>query len=338
MSPLSHKIRTRVLLFLIFLFVVLTPILIGYTKGYRLDDALGLIQTGGIYLHSDISNTQVYIDNEFVENNGAFLRNTLVQNLLPNRYYVVRVERDEYQNWTKVLHVQPNLVTEARILMIPKSFTWHIIKATSTISQDIEDINEGSTSTIATSREDVVTEVVNPEFIKRTELFEETRDQFAIDVATSTYEYIRGERFPTTTTVTVVEFPGWLTEAASSSRLFEKDMVKEREGIVTWLENGNIYAIWTRENDLPPYYFCTTRCKEQLAINWEDEIIRYAFFPNRNDVVVVLTKNGIYAVEFDDRSQRNIQTIIKEDDLGFRLQQDGTLTIFDGEVYRETTL
>lgn len=325
MRPLSRKIRTRVLWLLFMLFVIFTPVLIGYSKGYRLDDALELIQTGGIYLHSDIANTSVYLDDDFVENNGAFLKNTFIQDLLPNRYYALRVERDGYQSWVKVLSVKPNLVTEARILMLPKEFEWRLIPATTTLAvpQSVD-----ATTTVQ--------EVSNPEYEELKEYFTEDRGQFEFEVATSTYEYIRGKRFATTTTVIETQFPEWLEGLASTTNLFEKEMVREREGIVTWLDNGDIFAVWGRERDPVPYFFCLESCSEQLSINWAEPILRYEFYPNRNDLLLVLSERGLYVIELDNRSQRNIQTIIEAPNLDFRLQADGVLVVFDGEQYRET--
>jgi hypothetical protein len=307
------------------LFVVGTPLLIGFSKGYRLDDAFALIQTGGIYLHSDISNTTVFLNDDFVENNGAFLKNTLIQDLIPNRYYSVRVERENYQNWQKILFVKPNLVTEAKILMLPKDFKWRFVHPTTTL-------------TVINKNKDLEKEVVNPEFAKIQDYFSNTRDQFSIDIATSTYEYIRGKRYPTTTIVSEIRFPDWLSDLASSSNLKDKEMVRERDGIVAWIENGDLFATWAKREDTKPYFFCMEKCKDKLSINWSEPILRYDFYPNRNDVVILLTERGVYAVELDNRSQRNIQTILEQKDLDFRLNSDGALIIFDGVNYRITSL
>lgn len=337
MTPLSKRLRKVVLILLVIVFIIGTPLLIGYSKGYRLDDALGLIQTGGIYLHSDVSNASVYIDDEFVKSNGTFLKNTLIQNLLPNRYYTVRMEHPRHQSWVKVLRVRPNLVTEARVMMLPNVFVWRHIQATSTleIEQETEDVEVVSTTT----EERLTQEVPNPEYVELTEFFSEDRPQFSVEVATSTYEFIRGERFATTTTVLVTQFPEWLAERASTSNLYEKEMVRERQGVVAWLEGGDLFAIWGREDDSPPYFFCEENCVEQLAINWVEPILRYDFFPNRNDVVILLSERGLYAVELDNRSERNIQTILEEPNLAdFRLFSDGTLVVLGEGEYIETTL
>jgi len=326
MDPLSHTIRIRVLWFLFFLFLVTTPLLIGYTKGYRLGDALSLRQVGGIYVHSDLAHTGVYLDDIFVESNGSFMKNTFIQNLLPNRYYKVRVEREGYQSWVKILSVKPNLVTEAYAVMIPSVFDWKHIPASTTVEISVFD------EKIATTTQE---EVANPEFIKLHKYFTDDEEQFEVEVATTTYEYKNGVRYATTTNVKEIHFPDWMLEFASSSELAKKEMVQERNGIVTWLENGDLFAVWGRENDPAPFYFCTETCVTKLAINWAEPILRYEFYPNRNDVVVVLSEKGVYVEELDNRSERNLQTILEEPNLDFRFLPDKTLVVYDGVAFRE---
>jgi hypothetical protein len=321
MTPLSHNFRRWFLWALVAVFVVGTPVLIGYSKGYRLDDALSLIATGGIYLHSEVPNASVYLDDTFLENNGAFLRNTYIQDLTPGHSYAVRVEKTDYQSWVKRLPVFANLVTEAHVMMLPTTFSWQIVTATTTIATP-----PGSTATS--------TDVADPHYAELTKLFADDKDQFAVDIATSTFIKVKGKEVATTTTVREIQFPDWLSMFASSTGLASTTMVREREGIVTWLKDGNLHAAWARPNDPPPYYFCAKVCKTELTIDWAEPITRYEFYPNRNDAVIVGTDRGIYAVELDDRSQRNIQPFMEAPGLSFRLDGD-KIVIFDGKEFRE---
>jgi len=326
MPPLSKRVRMTTLWLSVLIFIVGTPLLIGYSQGYRLGDALSLIQTGGIYIHSDMANTTVYIDGEFVEDNGVLLKNTLIQNLRPNRTYEVWVEKDEYRSWVKELPVEPNLVTEARVLMLPKNFEWEIVPASTTVP-----VVPTATST-ATS-----TLVANPVFVSLSEHFKTDRGQFVVDVATTTYAYDSGVRVATSTTIAEVQFPEDLMEFASSSELDQATLVRERDGVVSWLRDGDVYAAWVRREDDAPHIFRDATTTQELLIDWEDTILRYQWYPNRNDAVIVLTERGVYAVELDDRSQRNIQPFIEEPGLTFRILPDDTLVVWDGEVYRTTS-
>jgi hypothetical protein len=326
MKPLSRKLRRTTFWVMMVIFILGTPVLIGYSKGYRLNDALVLVQTGGVYLNSDISRATVYIDGDFVENNGAFLKNTLIQDLSPTRVYEIWVTKEGLQSWTKKLPVRAKFVTESYVLMLPEEFVWQTVEATTTLALPETGVKSTTTKVVD-----------NPEYIDLETFFLSDKDQYAVEVATTTYTFVRGKRVATTTTVTEFQFPEWLMDIASSSVLSEKTMVREREGILAWIEGGNVVAIWARTEDPIPYYFCIETCKDSLVIDWSEDITRFEFYPNRNDVVVVGTERGIYAVELDSRSQRNIQPILEAPGLDFRFENDGTLTLFDGKVFKVTT-
>jgi hypothetical protein len=308
-------------------FILGAPLLIGYSKGYRLDDALELIQTGGIYLHSDVANTNVYIDDVFIEKNGQFLRNTFVQTLLPNRTHKVVVQKEGLQDWRKDLMVLPDLVTEANVIMLPREFEWRMIPATSTLPVS------GPASALVSAS----SSVPNPEYVSLTEEFAQDLDQFEVEVASTTVVLVKGKPVATTTTLVEVQYPSWLAPIASTTGFADEDMVREREGMALWLHDGNVHAVWVRPSDPPPFYFCVKECVRELVIDWKEPIRRYDFFPNRNDVVVVASDQGIYAVELDDRSQRNIQVIRAGLGLDFRLNGD-EIVVFDGATYWETRL
>ncbi len=326
MTPLSHRLRLGLLATMVVAFVIGAPLLIGYSQGYRIDDALGLIQTGGIYIHSDVGRTNVFLEGEFLESRGQFLRNTFVQTLFPGRTYSILVERDGYHSWMKDLPVYRKVVTEARVMMLPIEYVWSSTTATATVeTRSVRGVMSTTT-------------VPNPEYQELQVLFANTKDQFAVEVATSTTVMVRGQLVATTTSTVELVFPAWAERIATSSGFADGTMVREREGVVAWLRNGDLYATWVRDTDRPPFYFCMATCTPMLKIDWEEPIERYAFFPNRNDVVIVGSSRGIYAVELDDRSQRNIQPIRVGRGLSFRMTAEGEIIVFDGEVYWKTRL
>lgn len=109
---------------------------------------------------------------------------------------------------------------------------------------------------------------------------------------------------------------------------------------VSWLTDSGIILYWTDTQTIAPYYYCRDverDCKTMATLDWSD-ITRFDYFPGRNDVWIVATVDGIYAVEVDQRSQRNVQTIYKGKDIDFRLADGGRLIIKDGASYFEINL
>jgi len=96
MKPLSKKIRKTSLVISLLAFVIIGPIVLAYSLGYRfneLEEKFGLVRTGGIYINSDVGDTRIYIDTEFYKNSGSYLRNIFVQNLKVGEEHLVEVHK-----------------------------------------------------------------------------------------------------------------------------------------------------------------------------------------------------------------------------------------------------
>jgi len=327
MKPLSHKARLSSFIILILLFILLVPILLAYSAGYRFGDALSIVRTGGVYIHSDLSNTKVYINDEFIEDNGVFLRNTLIQNLRPNKKYSVRVEKEGYRTWIKELFVRPNLVSEARILMLKNEIEFRkidkVLTPVVTASSTKDSVDE--------------VEILNPEYENLSELFLEDKGQFEVDVATTTTILVKGVKTATTTIISEIQLPDFFDELGVEN-IEDKEMLRERQKMVSWLENGDVKNIWSGNIESIPYFYCIEECVDLITVNLGDDIKRYDYFPGRDDVLVVLTNQGVFAVEIDSRSAQNIQPILEKRDLDFRIENGNTIVIKDGDVFLEAVL
>lgn len=319
MKPLSKKSRSTSLIVLLIIFIVAVPFLLAYSSGYRLDfEDFTFEKTGGVFIHSNLSETKVFINGEFVEAGGLFLKNVLVQNLKSNEAYTIRVEKEGYLPWYKDLLVSPNLVTEARILMLPieipfekiEQFTWvpnkdPNVKATSTktTTSDYKETLEIFTSTSTVSTNALVFE---KEIIKATS----TKAK-----ATSTIEF---------------KIPDYIKDLKIVG-IENKKQLKEYNKMIAWLEGGNVHVVWSGDYESTPFFMCDTEsCKEKIVISLDTDIRDFDFYPSRNDAFVVATQNHIFAVEADDRSEQNLQTIFKGQKPEFKL--DGsTIFVKDGQ-------
>lgn len=323
MKPLSKQKRSISLIGLLIIFIVAVPFLLAYSSGYRLDfQDLTFEKTGGVFIHSDLSETKVFINEEYVEGGGRFLKNVLVQNLKSNETYSIRVEKDGYLPWYKKLVVSPNLVTEARILMMPieipfekvEQFEWvpnknPSVKATSTkkTTAEYEDDLEIFTSTSTVSANAIVFE---KELVKATT----TNTKATSTLQTIVPEYLK---------------------KLSVKDIENKKQIKEHNKMIAWLEAGNINIMWSGDKESTPFFMCDTEnCKEKIVVSLDTDISYFDFYPNRNDAFIVATQNHIFAVEADDRSKQNIQTIFKGKKPEFRLQGN-TILVKDGQdIYK----
>ncbi len=120
MKPLSIQKRRIYFTLFALAFIVGIPILILYSTGYRLNSALNIIRTGGLYISVPYSGVSVFVNDQIVRQTSVFQKNVFVQNLRPESY-TIRVEKDGLQLWSKELIVSPQTVTEAYSFLLPEA-------------------------------------------------------------------------------------------------------------------------------------------------------------------------------------------------------------------------
>lgn len=336
MKPLSRKQRRLSLGLSLLVFIVVAPFIVAYSTGYRLSDLgekLQIIQTGGIYIHSEVPNSNVFIDGEFFENNGTWIRNTLIQNLSPKKDHVVEIHKEGYHSWIKLLEVNPSFVSEGHALLLPKE-----IEKTATYQfVDAEGV-------ATTTESDLILE--NPVYFDMEVLFslasstEEISAQLkAEEIAAKNAAKLLEQGITASTTLEVKkDIPEYFVELGIEDPDELENLIINGDQ-VSWLENGDIVTSWIgRENEIP-YYYCKTigECITTIGLDWDDEIIRFGFLPGRDDVWIVQISTGIWAVEVDDRSARNIQPIYEGENLDFRINERNRLIVLDEEVFYELT-
>ncbi len=121
MQPLSWRLRALYLVLFMLLFVALLPIVILYADGWRFSRSLGVYKTGGVYVSVPYGDVVLTLNGEFVGKTGLLQRSFYIDDLAPSTY-VLRAGVDGYYPWERMVVVEPQLVTDARVLLLPVSF------------------------------------------------------------------------------------------------------------------------------------------------------------------------------------------------------------------------
>ncbi|MEK7192401.1 MAG: hypothetical protein AAB646_02725 [Patescibacteria group bacterium] len=109
---MSRKIRKVLFYGLMALFLILGPGIILYANGWRVDfKNWKPVKVGGIFLENYENDMSVFINNKQVFG-------SLLSNLLPAGYDV-KIEKNGYYTWRKNLIVNPTIVTEEKIILVP---------------------------------------------------------------------------------------------------------------------------------------------------------------------------------------------------------------------------
>jgi hypothetical protein len=100
--------RARQTTFLIFfcLFLIIAPIVVLYTAGYRVNlDKMSFVKTGVLAVSSEPKDAIISVDEKKLGETNA-----VVKNIMPEEH-IVRLEKDGYWPWEKKLEVEANTTT-----------------------------------------------------------------------------------------------------------------------------------------------------------------------------------------------------------------------------------
>ncbi|OGG58400.1 hypothetical protein A2765_05635 [Candidatus Kaiserbacteria bacterium RIFCSPHIGHO2_01_FULL_56_24] len=138
MQPFPAQRRRLYFMLFLLLFAILLPAVILYADGWRYKPGFGLVRTGGVYIDVPYPDAAISI-NGVQSGHSGFLQRGFLQrgfyigNLAPSAY-VVRVDRTGYRSWGRILVVEPQLVTDARVLLIPDEIDLTRLAVTGTAS------------------------------------------------------------------------------------------------------------------------------------------------------------------------------------------------------------
>jgi len=328
MNPLSKRIRFRLILISLVIFFIITPIIVSNSFGYKIgffekaEQFFTLVKNGGVYIQTDIPNVSIYVDDEYIKDNGRFTRNMLVQDLEPDTKHKITVTKKGFNPWVKTLFVEPSLVVESKVLMLPKEIEKKVIYPF------VDDLGNGTTTspvvTTSAVKKILPIDSTNVEYRELLLLFDLVKDDDGIQEKsrdTTQTKSVSDSVSATTSVAITKKIPTYFTEiGVEDPDSLENLIILNNQ--VAWLEDGDIVTYWVAQDKTPFSYYCLSseKCRTKIKIDWDNKILNFNFLPGRNDVFVVLVQDGVYAVEIDDRSQRNIQKIYSGKDLDFRVR------------------
>ena len=114
--------RRAVYVFFIIVFLIVTPLIVLYSQGYRYNFKRGKVQKTGILIISSIpKSADIYLNNQLVTQDQTPAR---LEKLLPADYEI-KLAKEGYHNWTKKLQLNENSTTFAEDVILWKN-NWPI--------------------------------------------------------------------------------------------------------------------------------------------------------------------------------------------------------------------
>lgn len=372
-SGMSSRRRTVFFWGLVLIFLALLPTMIFYTTGYRFDifndDTPNIVTTGGIYISTQSTDVDVYLDEEQIERPRLFRNAYYIQDIESGVRRVV-VQGEGIQTWVKMIPVNSHIVTEAAAFNLPTlprlrpvtefqtSAGVAVYFASSTPTTLFVDATTTQTFIVATSSR-TSSYVVNPEH-------EFVMSLFGTSTASTTSIFadflLDLDRFR-------FRAPGEDVATTSTST----PIIIEQNNIRLTARELELYAVWQGKDQDVPYYFCvssssatttTTRygehvsdaifsqlgtttatstlvmvddliCRTEIKLDrLRQDVYLYDFFPGSSDLVLLHLQDGLYVTEIDDRAWQNTQLLYGGDD--FRVSiENGVIYVEEGGNYFE---
>jgi hypothetical protein len=348
------KTRRWLLLFSAITFLILTPFVLLYTAGYRLTDDWKFRKTGGIYIHSPLSGSEIFLNDTLQKTTNLLQTGVFIQNLKPAKYNAL-VLKDGYWPWQKELMVKSELVTEASAFLIPRSPDGRVILRGHFLSlygspEDevlmLEELNGGK---------------------KRLVFYQPSGDKFMTVNSTSTAKILAGYHnlkniysengaiyvennagkiiqatFDLNKTLVSAKYitkipetllPADINPPEAPAHLIKYDV---RERLRVYAQGNVIFAEWL-PSDLPLPYFLQS--KKERIVSARLAIRALDLYPNRRDLVIYAAETGVYVTELDGRGNRNTQPLYKGAAPTFALLSgDNKIYILDGDALMEIEL
>lgn len=125
---MTKKTRLIILSICAVLFLIITPYILLYSLGYRVDfETKKIVATGGIYVRAMPNPVDVVIDSKITNSTGLFSQAVFVQNLLPT-LHALAVKKEGYFDYQKNVQVKEKEVAKLEhIILFKKDIPFEIL-------------------------------------------------------------------------------------------------------------------------------------------------------------------------------------------------------------------
>jgi hypothetical protein len=123
---MTKKQRSFLFFLMTFIFIIIGPIIVLYSQGYRVDfENKKIVQTGAFYFRVSPKSVQIEINlsnsKKRLGSTDFLFGTTYIENLLPKRYQV-KIAKNGYHDWKKELEVNEKMATEIKnVTLIPEN-------------------------------------------------------------------------------------------------------------------------------------------------------------------------------------------------------------------------
>jgi len=125
---MTKKKRLVLFIFLVVLFLIISPLIIFYSLGWRFDwQTKKITQPGIFYFNVYPKNVQIYLDGVIKKKTDFFFGSVIIENLPPKKYDV-EIKKEGFHSWKKTLEIKKLKATEAKdVILVPQNPIFAVI-------------------------------------------------------------------------------------------------------------------------------------------------------------------------------------------------------------------
>ena len=261
--------------------------------------------------------TEIYLDGRLIQKTNFVKSVVFVKDLTPGNYAIIAA-KDGFWPWTKKTAVAESEVAENRVLMLPQNISGRAL-----LNASFENIFPLGDKIL------LLEERKNNNFTMT--FYLPDKNEFLSPADKTTKSLLTGVRRLKTVSLQndnqadlffddrAVSINWNLNNRSVAARTVKKTVDDSLPALAhriafdryrrarLWHDDQNLWVQWLAETPLP--YYLTE--KKELVFKTKSLLKNAAFFPGRDDIIIVAIENGVFALEIDGRGTRNFQPIYK---------------------------
>jgi len=327
--------RKRRILFVVTLggFVALSIATLFYSLGYRVGPEWQIQKTGGVFIRANETGADVFVDGKKSKTTSLLTQTALTKYLTP-RTYEIRVTKENFIAWQKLILVTPEIVQARDVVLVPTQLPARALGTTTplythyTIKNGTVSVHQNSTS--------------SPLYQNVNKFWELPKSNTLLVFGNNKTFYTENRRSAGATTsleflITPSEYiPPEVPQTLMSLLLSKQNIIfsDDEQRVIFW-DDHTIGSYWIGEEQKMPQWQ-QTRALGVFAIPTRiREVITY---PRHEDYLIASMGNGIWMLEMDAVGGQNFIPLYQGANPQIVTKQGSSLVIFDAPLYYEIEL
>lgn len=322
---LTKRKRKKLLLITILLFIIVSGAVLFYSLGYRVGPGWQIQKTGGVFIHASVAGARVLVDGRTQKNTSLLAQNALVKNLIPGTHEI-KVEKEGFWSWQKILVIAPEIVASRDVLLVPKEPVVSSVATTTLehfphyfLSKHIIFQNENSKPKL---------------LFVGVERFWELPQSSALLIFGEDGNFYKNNKqltVATSSTETFLDLPPEIANILISLLKIKKNLIFDdaEERVIYW-DAHTVGSYWIGETEKMPQW---QKTRSISILTFPGEIKNVVTYPEHSDYLILEIGSGIWALEIDNVGGQNLVPVYQGKDPKIITKSSNTLIVFDNNQY-----